>query len=499
MIQKEIFIPAKCGVVSVIIFCRLKIYRAPNEKPRLYKLTQAELIYDDVLQKRLLNIKSHLVAYVGEATSERAYEVVACTVKDRDWVSALYEKYAEVSKKGIKEIFWNWWKRIYQEWILWGDAIIEESPSDFSTDPTKYTMGYADISQLSEGLHPSWDSFMSQMSESDKKVAMAFFWSIFEPENNGRQILYIYDRGLTGKSDVANTFFTKLPHASGPISTGTFKERFGYSAVFGHRLLIYPDCKVKDILVDEKICSISGGDSVLIEYKGLGAFMGRVYAKVIIMSNQAPKIDTYRIHNTSRLLPIHLDASKCISREHYDSEGNFIGSNEYIKKLKEEFWYFLYDCKKVYPEMCPSNREIVVKTKDRNEVVYEDMKSDHEVLFDSWMKDDFELSEDKQIYGFELYGYIRDALLPKENPYNRAIAIREFKIYLEEKYEIIPVFEDFTKNKRRIRRNIYKGIGKKISSEDFTKSDKKESTEEVSCLFTSDGKISGEGMDVQGL
>jgi len=425
--KKVPVVPGVCPAL-VMNFLAYRIYRPESaESPRLYKI-KSDFTYDSV--NNVVVYPSMSVKYVGKVLYDRVMNTMLLEEKDSANILLLYasekKKYLTAKPKGNFPEFEPWFKKSWERVVMSGVLLIPNEPLQFSINKRDYCLSYADLSRIKKGPYPAWQSFMSQMGEEERKLFGAFVFSVFDPQNTGRQVLYLYDNGRTGKSCVTNAITGALPEVSGSFSKESLTSRFGFSTIFGKRLLLYPDCKDPYIIRFGKLHSIVGNDPVIIEYKNEGAFTARVFSRAIIMSNVAPNIDSFKTNEKSRLIPIQLDPDLCDTKEHYQG-GKFIGNNNYTNKLEEQFWHFMHFAFECYIELCPQRQELMV-----SEDVYSGLVSDDEDTFEEMIKEDFEVTgnyEDR-IKAYDLLQFFKE-LDPHRNDKGFNYTLHNFKIFLE--------------------------------------------------------------------
>ena len=265
--------------------------------------------------------------------------------------------------------YWN--THIKKIWEQDSRFRLPSMPTEITTDPNVPAFFYFDTGRLTAGEHPNWDAWLTRMPEDARAVFRAWIYSIFDPENKGRQMLWLQDRGYSGKSSVFRAIKRYMGgQGVASISKDSMSDKFGYSQVFGKRLVIYGDTKNPKLLHSEKIHSLLGGDPVQIERKHNDAFTAEIHARLIVASNIPPEVDLSARNEVTRLIfvPLHeppidvlkqycqLDAKGDIVR--YDNgDPKFIGGN-LDELLFEEMDYFLNTCREDYKELCPHHRDI---------------------------------------------------------------------------------------------------------------------------------------------
>jgi hypothetical protein len=194
---------------------------------------------------------------------------------------------------------------------------------------------------VQEGLTPAWDMFLERLDYPE--VFLAWTWSIFDPENEGRQALWIFGEGFDGKSTairaISTIFGTRQTFA---VTHGTYRSNWFFSEAYGKKLAVYSDCKNTRLISEARIHQLLGGDQVAVEFKGENSFMARVYSKLLIGSNFTPDVDFSKNSEATRLLYLEIKPLK-------NKESN----TYYEKQLVEEAPAFLFKCRQMYDKYYP--------------------------------------------------------------------------------------------------------------------------------------------------
>jgi hypothetical protein len=223
---------------------------------------------------------------------------------------------------------------------------LEKEPRALSWDPEEPTTLWFDEKLVRRGPTPAWDEFLSRLSQDDEEVFMAYIWSIFHFGDGGRQALWMQGAGSDGKSVVIGVICEFLGNAYASMSAGTHNNQFAYSAMLGKRVVVYGDCQDTGIISYTKIHNVLGGDIVPIERKGEQMFNAKIHARVLIGSNFAPSI--HRTANEmSRLLYVEVKRREKMTED-----------TTWRKRLKKEFWHFLYACRDVYDDLVKDSGRI---------------------------------------------------------------------------------------------------------------------------------------------
>jgi hypothetical protein len=249
---------------------------------------------------------------------------------------------------------------------------LDKRPVSISVNPKEPTFFFFDDKTLVEGEHPSWDDWLLCMPIYARDVFKAWLYSVFDPENKGRQCVWLHDRGYSGKSSVIRAISEFLENKCvGAISHGSLSNQFGYSSVYGKRLVVYGDNKNPKLIHQEKVHSILGGDLVQVERKNADPFSAVTYAKMLITANIPPELELSARNELTRLIyirlqdpPLRVMKKYCKLDENGDIEyqeggvvPKFVGG-KLDEELQAELPQFLSSCKTLYEEHCPNHQDI---------------------------------------------------------------------------------------------------------------------------------------------
>jgi len=243
--------------------------------------------------------------------------------------------------------FEDYLRMLFQEFQYDPDKQIEEEPPIITHDPVEIAYKRFNPDMLTPGETPTWDQFLSRLDYPE--IFLAWVWSIFEPKNLGRQILWMQGEGNDGKSTAIQTITEYLGEEHTMPIQENVNSQFFYSNLYGKRLATFGDCKSPRYIAGSKVHSLVGGDYVSIERKGEQAFSAFIRVKMLIASNLFPQIDFSMPNEYTRLLLI-----KVKPQESKDGDVYF------KQKLSEEKWQFLAKCREMYEKHCPAHAQIAV-------------------------------------------------------------------------------------------------------------------------------------------
>jgi hypothetical protein len=224
--------------------------------------------------------------------------------------------------------------------------LLSKEPAPISWDPTELAYLHLDRrhirprGQQDETPPPAWSEFLDRIEDEEQRgIFCSFIWSIFYPEDKGRQVLWVSGAGMDGKSKVFETISSFLGPVAASITGFREEDRFSkISAVAGKRLILDADCRHPSILNGEFAHKVTGGDMMSLEIKYGGVVSVKPQAKMVFLSNYDPQISPTN-NETSRLLYVRVTTPHSLT-----GEQDF----EWPKRLARSFWAFLRYCRRVY-------------------------------------------------------------------------------------------------------------------------------------------------------
>lgn len=322
-----------------------------------------------------------------------------------------------------------WTTHIYKMWSMDSRFRLESMPTELTDDPEVPAFYCFDHDDLEEGEHPNWDSWLTRMDREARPVFRAWIYSIFDPDNKGRQLIWLQDRGYSGKSSVINAIQRYMGGKGvASISKDSMSDKFGYSQIFGKRLVVYGDTKNPKLLHSEKIHSLLGGDPVQIEKKYADAFTAEIHAKVMVASNIPPEVDLGARNEITRLIFIPLfDPPLDVMKQYcqLDENGDIVrypdGTPKYVggnlaDKLFAEMNAFLHTCEKDYWALCPNRRDIPLPDK-----LYETLNvscpSPEHVRMEHFIEERLEFSEEAVCHPMDLEKAFKEFNKQRPSPF----------------------------------------------------------------------------------
>jgi len=152
------------------------------------------------------------------------------------------------------------------------------------------------------GPTPAWDEFLARLSAPETFLAWVWMMTL---KDSSRQILWIQGDGQDGKSVVASVLADALGAAAITLDDSYMDkaERWMGSSVFGRRLVIVDDTKMRQLTRRGPIHRLSGRSPMMCEFKGQQGFLFQPNVAILCTSNLPPEIGDNKA-DKSRLLPL---------------------------------------------------------------------------------------------------------------------------------------------------------------------------------------------------
>lgn len=321
-------------------------------------------------------------------------------------------------------------------------------PKVFSNSLDEPALNYLDIENICKpGECPTWDFYMKRFSADDAAVFKAFIWGVLDAKNNGRQMLYVYDKnGFSGKSVVTNVISQFLgSNLVAALQKDSLNNQFALAKIWNKRLIVIDDNKNPNLVKPTKMHMITGGGLAEIEYKGKNSFSARLQCKVIANGNTALSIDTDVDHEVSRVIIIKTEMKEEYMKQfckvdengnlckHRDGRPVFLGSNTFEADLLAEFPVFLNQCKAEYARICPTRSAFDIPDSTYENVL--NSSSIEQDVYDEIITNGFDIGETFQCQPTELYKQFR--AMTDHTTYKDLVTFEHFNEHLIKKYNFI--------------------------------------------------------------
>ena len=290
--------------------------------------------------------------------------------------------------------------------ILWGkNELYIDPPKVISNDPTEPCLNFIDLNgkakEAEGGETEAWGRFLKKMTPEEGDVFKAFIWSIFDARNHGRQILYLYDDGYSGKSAVMKAIQEALgTRLCGAVQKDSMSNQFAFSKVWDKRLVTIGDNKNTHLHQSEKMKMLTGNDMADVERKNRDSFSWVMSAKVMVASNTPLEVNLRERNERTRVLPIKINftidqmieegvvAVDEAGKPKFDKYGDpiFVGDGtDWPSRLRDQFWSFMASCRPAYESLCPRHTDIIIPDSCLNnlETFSNDLMDDYQAIFDN--------------------------------------------------------------------------------------------------------------------
>ncbi len=139
---------------------------------------------------------------------------------------------------------------------------------------------------------PHFASFLSRCSNA--RALCAFLGSLFYPDADRQQYVYLFGEGQDGKGSLLRMLYHLLGDASQALQPKGRDDRFWNMKVYGKRLVMFTDCEDFRFFSSPEFKSLTGNDAVYFEEKGKMGFTAIPTCKFIVASNQKPNISSQK-------------------------------------------------------------------------------------------------------------------------------------------------------------------------------------------------------------
>lgn len=236
---------------------------------------------------------------------------------------------------------------------------------------------------------PVWDEILGRMS--DPEIFLAYIGSMFWPQADRQQYLWITGEGGDGKGSITRA----LARLFGPVFATLYEpsrdDRFWNYQLIGKRCVVMAESNRTTFVMSAKFKSLTGGDHITIEPKGKDTFSVMPRAKFIVTSNNEPTA-ARGAANDRRMLLIHLEPLKanCVR----------LNDTQYGEMLWDEMPYLVMRAHIAYDRLCP-NHGAIVNTEKMKE--YQELaRSEHEMPYETLFEKYFILDKEDKIKGTDL-------------------------------------------------------------------------------------------------
>lgn len=253
-----------------------------------------------------------------------------------------------------------------------------------------------------EGPTPLFDEMMSRFTNSE--ALMAFIGSLFYPESNMQQYVWMYGKGNDGKGTLSRFLEKILKHLYSSEQAPSFSDRFWTYGVKDARLVVFPDNNNTHFVTSGLFKAFTGGDRIRCEIKGGKVFHIASRAKFLFLSNERPDLSSGTADQRRIIY------CQCSSFESgHDSD--------YEARLWEEGGYFLTKCLKTYEALCPRHGLIPADDKLIREIT-----ATNEEHFSAFLENNFHFNPEFKVLPAEFQFILEKTFRKRKDQ----IACREY-------------------------------------------------------------------------
>jgi hypothetical protein len=220
-----------------------------------------------------------------------------------------------------------------------------------------------------EGDWSEWDLWMTEtfVKPSAKQAFMGWVGALLDAKNTGKQALWLHGRGNDGKTQIGKCLCEFFGPAAVALNGFSMKTQFGAAKLENKRLVVFSDAKNQKLLQTEWAHLLTGSDQTDVERKGKNSYSATLSGKLMVMCNFPAEIKTDETNQTVRLLYIRCRKrsdeealAKGLAVRNDDGDVVFVGSSEWIHRLRAQMPAFFNACFEVYQDVAPTRSNIVI-------------------------------------------------------------------------------------------------------------------------------------------
>lgn len=243
----------------------------------------------------------------------------------------------------MRKLFWdelplppNKLELVVRHWFNLTEPIPEPKAVSWLDDPTPTFRKLPFVKNPSPVIFPddfpTWTSLLARMHES--KAFECFIGSLFDPNANHHQYLWLSGAGHDGKSAIGRFLKEILGGAASYLQPPGRDDKFWNSHLLGKRLIIFGDCNNRSFVTSGFFKSLVGRDGITVERKYETPFSFIPNAFYMFFSNETPNISNESA-DKRRIIPCE-----------FHTPGKFeLGFEE---RLLKEAPFFLAHCVQCY-------------------------------------------------------------------------------------------------------------------------------------------------------
>ena len=227
--------------------------------------------------------------------------------------------------------------------------ISSETATVLPPTPNLFTLHALDYDYNPKAPEPVWWlKFLDVLWPDDpESIQLLQEWAgyILTLDTKQQKILLLVGPPRSGKGTIARVFTRMVGRANAcaPTLSG-LASHFGLWSLLGKQLAVISDARlsgrVDQAIITERLLTISGEDSIEVERKNLSSVTVRLPTRIMICTNEIPKLADSSGALPSRFIPLPLEQS-FLGREDHDLEGRLMGEMPGILNWAIEGWHRL--------------------------------------------------------------------------------------------------------------------------------------------------------------
>lgn len=278
---------------------------------------------------------------------------------------------------------------------------------------------------------PCFDNLLNRMPKDKHEIFKAFVGSIFDPNSNRSEYLWLYGEGQDGKSAFGRFLGDILGDACSSEEVPTRDDKFWNSGLVGKRLVVFADCDKSTFPTTGRFKTLTGNDYIKVEEKGKAAITVKLDAKFIFLSNKPVELSTKQSDRRRAII---------VEIERFDGNPD----PTYERRLWDERKYVIGKCIKTYKKHMAEHKRLFVN----NENLESSQEDEYQRFFDAH---------------FEITGDNKDRV-PKQW-ITRMMAYEKPPIPVEKRNEYFDYFKRVLKIQLRKRQWVEQnGVKKQLAS-----------------------------------
>lgn len=275
-----------------------------------------------------------------------------CHDVDKDAVAGIFLRYAHDVK--LDKNCWSFgsfeWRHAVDAGKFWlHKAPLTEVPKAFRFKSELGRCYHRASFDPAPGLMPLCDELFARMT--NRVSVLAWIGSLFDPNADRQQYVYLYGQGGEGKGSLARLLATIFGAGAATLSAPPMRDKHWAWQYVNRRLIIFSDLVDQRALRGAELRSVVGGDAVTVDPKGGKPYTAELTCKLLVCSNEMPQLANN-----------HADARRIIFAEMSRPKAVAAG---YEAALAAEAPMLIAKAIDTYRSLCPEGGEIPVPDAER--------------------------------------------------------------------------------------------------------------------------------------